>query len=223
MGFHLERSLQAPTLRFLFLPLESPPALLRASLGDTPAAAAAAAARLLSAARVLLLRSASALSPKLALAAAAAATAAALAAAFDLCSFPRSFPKGLCSEPLGLGAGGLGVHGLGALAGVEGVRGAGLEDGDSLSADGDAIAPTAAPVGDIPAAVGADLDDGPGAAAVPAPSAVGDMSTISSSNRFRLMARELLLLLLSSSAEADRPISCGGGEKPAKPPLKVFI
>ena len=46
-------------------------------------------------------------------------------------TFPKVF-EGLCSDPLGLGAGGLGVHGLGALAGVEGVGGAGFEDGDSL-------------------------------------------------------------------------------------------
>ena len=50
-------------------------------------------------------------------------------------------------------------------------------------------------MGDNPAAAGDEPDDGPGvaaaAAAVPAPGAVGEMSMISSSNRFRLMAREL--------------------------------
>ena len=151
-------------------------------------------------------------------------------------TFPKVF-EGLCNEPLGFGAGGLGVHGLGALAGVEGVGGAGFGDGDSfkrkmflffkfqpnktnakfityralesqsdstystlslrtLIEDGDATAPAEAPVGDNPAAAGDEPDDGPGvapaaAAAVPAPGAVGEMSMISSSNRFRLMAREL--------------------------------
>ena len=46
-------------------------------------------------------------------------------------TFPKVF-EGLCNEPLGFGAGGLGVHGLGALAGVEGVGGAGFGDGDSF-------------------------------------------------------------------------------------------
>ena len=49
--------------------------------------------------------------------------------------FRLTLPKvleGLCSEPLGLGAGGFGVHGFGALAGVEGVGGAGFGDKDSL-------------------------------------------------------------------------------------------
>ena len=40
--------------------------------------------------------------------------------------------EGLCSEPVGLGAGGFGVHGFGALAGVDGVGGAGFGDKDSL-------------------------------------------------------------------------------------------
>ena len=64
-----------------------------------------------------------------------------------------------------------------------------------------APAATAPVVGDGPAAAaGADPDEGPGVAGaplaavaeVPGPGAVGDMSVISSSNRFRLMARELV-------------------------------
>ena len=63
-----------------------------------------------------------------------------------------------------------------------------------------APAATAPVVGDGPAAAaGADPDEGPGVAGAPAaveevpgPGAVGDMSVISSSNRFRLMARELV-------------------------------
>ena len=79
-----------------------------------------------------------------------------------------------------------------------------------------APAATAPVVGDGPAAAaGADPDEGPGVAGappaaveeVPGPGAVGDMSVISSSNRFRLMARELVeiwTLLMNQGTLFDR-------------------
>ena len=93
-----------------------------------------------------------------------------------------------------------------------------MKDSDiTLVEAGVAPAPAAAAavVGDGPAAAGADPDEGPGVAGaplaaveeVPGPGAVGDMSVISSSNRFRLMARELVeiwTMLINQGTLFDR-------------------